>query len=89
LAKLKIDVGLRLRQLEIERQRVRLSHPSCAGENLARRKKGEERAEYGRSELRLAFHQIILVATESGAGAVIDVVLDEGDAVGCAQIFQG
>ena len=35
LAQLKIDLALRLRRLEIERQRVRLSDASRAGKNLA------------------------------------------------------
>ena len=51
-------------------------------------RKASKRAEDRRSELRLAFHQIILVATEGGAGVVIDVVLDERDAVGRAQIVK-
>ena len=81
LADLEIDVRLRLRELEVERQRVRLPHPAGAGENLARGEEGEQRAEHRRSELRLALHQVILVAAEGRAGVMIDVVLDERDAL--------
>ncbi len=89
LAELEIDVDLRLRELEIERERVRLPHPARAGENLARGEKGEQRAEHGRRELRLAFHQIILVAAKGRAGVVIDVVLDERNAVRRAERLEG
>ena len=81
LAELEIDLALRLRRLEIERQWIRLPDPPRAGENLARGEKGQQRAENRRRELRLAFHQIILVAAERRAGVMIDVVLDERDAV--------
>src|SRR5947209_20205280 len=77
LAQLEIDMCLRLRQLEIECQRVRLPHPSRAGKNLAGREKRQQGPEYGRGELRLPSHQIILVAAESGTGVVVDIVLDK------------
>ena len=44
LADLKIDLRLRLRQFEIESERIRLPDPARAGENLARGKKGEKRS---------------------------------------------
>src|SRR5205085_11561582 len=88
LAELEIDLDLGLGQLEIERERVRLSDSPGAGENLAGSEKCEQRAENGRRELRLAFHQIILVATKGGAGVVVDVVFDEGNAIRRAQIFE-
>ena len=81
LAELEIDLALRLRRLEIERQRIRLPDAPRAGENLARREKGQQGSENRRRELRLASHQIILVATERRAGVMVDVVLDERDAV--------
>ena len=81
LAQLEIDVDLGLRQLEIERERVRLSDSPGAGENLASGEKCEQRAENRRRELRLAFHQIVLVAAESRTGVVVDVVFDEGNAI--------
>src|ERR1700731_600025 len=77
LAELEIDVDLGLRKLKIERERVRLSDAAGTGKNLARGEKGEQGAEDRRSELRFAFHQIILVTTEGRAGAVVDVVFDE------------
>ena len=77
LAELKIHVHLGLRELEVERERVRLPHPARARENLARGEESQQRAEHRRRELRLALHQVILVAAEGRAGVVIDVVLDE------------
>src|SRR3989440_9250519 len=77
LAELKIHLALRLRRLEIERQRIRLSNASRAGKDLARRQKSQQGSENRRCELRLAPHQIIFVATERGTGVMIDVVLDE------------
>src|SRR4051812_13662864 len=65
LAELEFNRDLRLRQLEIERERVGLPYPAGAGENLAGREKSEQGAEHRRRELRLAFHEIILVAAES------------------------
>src|SRR5713101_6752542 len=61
LAQLKIHLALSLRWLEIERQRIRLSNASCAGEDLTGRQKSQQRSENGWRELRLAPHQIILV----------------------------
>ena len=81
LAELKIDRRFRLRRFEIERERIRLPDPARAGENLSRGEKGEQGAEHRRRELRLALHQIILVATKRRAGVMIDVVLDERDAI--------
>ena len=74
----------RLRHFEIEGEGIRLANPARAGENLARGQKSEKRAEHRRGELRLALHQIIFVAAESRAGVMIDVVLDERDAIGRA-----
>ncbi len=77
LAELEIDRLFRRRHFEIEGEGIGLADPARAGENLARGKKGEERAEGRGGELRLALHQVIFVAAEGGAGVVIDVVLDE------------
>src|SRR2546423_1254513 len=88
LAELEIDVPLGLRQLEIEGERIRLPDAAGASENLTSSEKGEQSAEDRRRELGLALHQIVLVAAKSGAGVVIDVVLDERDAVGSAEIFE-
>jgi len=77
LAELEIHGHFGLRELEIERERVRLSHPTRACENLARGEKSQQCAEHGRRELRFPLHEIILVATEGRAGFVIDVVFDE------------
>ena len=81
LAQLKRDRRFRLRRLEIERQRIGLPYSAGAGENLSRREKREQRAEHRRRELRLAFHQIIFVATKRRAGVMIDVVLNKRDAI--------
>ena len=81
LADLKIDLRLRLRHFEIECERIRLTDPARAGEKLSRRKKREKRSQDRRSELRFAPHQIILVATKSRAGVMIDIVFDEADAI--------
>src|SRR5215468_7516605 len=62
LAQLKVDLALRLRRLEVERQRVRLADPSRTGKDLARGQKSQQRSQYWRSKLRFAPHQIILVA---------------------------
>src|SRR6476660_127310 len=64
LTQLEINLALRLRRLEIERQWVRLPDAPCAGENLARCQKGQQRPENRWRKLRLASHQIILVTTE-------------------------
>ena len=85
LAELEIDLRLRLRQFEIKREWIGLADPARAGKNLPRGKKSEQRAENRWRELRLAFHQIILMTTKRRAGVVIDVVLDERDAILRAQ----
>ena len=77
LAQLECDRRFRLRRLEIECERIGLPHSAGAGKNLARRKKREQRPENRRRELRLAFHQIIFVATKCRAGVMIDIVLNE------------
>ena len=79
LAQLKIDPRFRSRRFEVKGERIRLSDASRAGEELARGQKRQQRSENRRRELRLAFHQVILVATEGRAGVMIDVVLDERD----------
>src|SRR6266545_5563666 len=81
LAQLEIHLALRLRLLEIERQWIRLPDAPRSGENLARRQKSQQRSENRRRELRLASHQIILVATKRRPGVIVHVVLDERDAV--------
>src|SRR5439155_25748270 len=85
LAQLKIDLRLLRRRLKIKRQRIGLANTAGAGEDLSRCQKGEQRSKNRRRELRLSFHQVILVATKSGAGVMINVVLDKGDAAGCPQ----
>src|SRR4051794_37624893 len=67
LADLEIDARIALRDLEIEGERVRLPHPARAGEKLPRGEKGEQRPEDRRRELRLAFHEVVLVTTEGRA----------------------
>src|SRR6476660_6363784 len=79
LAQLKVDVDVRLRQLEIEGERVGLPDSAGAGENLPRGEEGKQSAENGRRKLRLALHEIILVAAKRRPGVVIDVVFDEGN----------
>src|SRR5437899_856718 len=56
---------------------------ACA--DLSRCQKGEQSSNNPRREYRLPFHQVILVTTKAGAGVMIDVVLDKGDAAGPAQ----
>ena len=77
LAELEIDRLIARRQLELEGEGMGLPDPARAGENLARRKETEQRAERRGRELRLSFHQVILVTTKGRAGVMIDVVLDE------------
>src|SRR5262249_28102126 len=79
LADLEINRLFACGNFEIESERIRLPNPARAGENLASGQESEQSAERRRSELRLASHQIILVATESGPGVMIDVVLDKRD----------
>ena len=81
LAELKIDRLFRRWHLEIEGEGIGLADPARAGENLARGKKREERAEGRGSELRLALHQVIFMAAEGCPGVMIDVVLDERNRV--------
>jgi hypothetical protein len=85
LAKLKIDVRLRLRRLKIERERIRLADATRPGKYLPCRQKSQQRSENWRRELRLAFHQIILVATKRGTGVMIDVVFNKRHVTVCAQ----
>ncbi len=85
LAELKIDLLLLWRRLKIESQRIGLANTAGAGEDLSCCQKSEQRSKNRRRELRLSFHQVILVATKSGAGVMIHVVLDKGDAAGRAQ----
>src|SRR2546429_7689568 len=77
LAQLKIHLALWLRCLEIERQRIRLSNASRAGEDLAGRQKSQQGSKNRRSELGLASHEIILVATKRCTGVLVHVVLVE------------
>src|SRR5215218_10260638 len=79
LTDLERDRALRGRRLEIERERIRLPDAARAREDLARGEKREQRPEDGRTELRLPFHEIILMATEGRAGVMVDIVLDEGN----------
>ena len=85
LTQLKIHLRLLFRRLKIERQGVGLADTARTGENLSRRQKSKERPKDRRSELRLASHQIILMATKRGTGVMIDVVFDERDVTGRAQ----
>src|SRR4030088_1683758 len=85
LAQLKNDMWFRRRRLEVEGQRVGLSDSSGPGEDLPRREKSKKRPEHRRRELRLTFHQIILMTTERRAGVVVDIVLDEGDVLGASE----
>src|SRR5207253_2515037 len=85
LTELKIDLGLRSRRLEIESKRIRLTDSPRASENLPRRQKSQQRSQNWGSELRLPFHQIILVATKRGSGMMIHVVLDKRNVILCAQ----
>src|SRR5437762_7035471 len=81
LTKLKIDLRLRSWWLEIECEWIRLTDASGAGKDLPRRQKSKQRSENWWRELRLPFHQIILMATKRGPGVMIDIVLDKRDTV--------
>ena len=85
LAKLEIDLGFRLRRLEIKRQRIGLTDAAGAGKDLACRQKSQQRSQNWRRELRLPFHQIILMTTKSRASVMIDIVFDKRDAILRAQ----
>ena len=80
LTELKPHLRRWLRRLEIEGERIRLTDPPRAGKDLPRGQKSEQRSKNRRRELRLAFHQIILVATKRRPGVVIDVIFDKRDA---------
>src|SRR5207247_2315239 len=80
LTKLEINLCFRLRRLEIECQWIRLANSTGASEDLPGSQKSEQSSENRRRELRLPFHQIILVATERGPGVMINIVLDKRDA---------
>src|SRR5262249_5195775 len=77
LAELEVNRLFARWDLEIESERVGLSNSACAGENLAGGQEGEQSPERSRSELCLAPHEVILVATEGSPGVMVDVVLDE------------
>src|SRR5437899_9854576 len=81
LTELKIDLGLRSRRLEIEREWIRLTDAPRPGEDLTRRQESQERSQDRGRELRLPFHQIILVAAKRRSGLMIHVVLDERHAI--------
>src|SRR5213080_5526196 len=76
LTELKIDLGLRSRRLEIEREWIRLTDAPRASEDLTRRQESQQRSEDRGRELRLPFHQIMLVAAKCRSGVMIHVVLD-------------
>src|SRR4029453_3549130 len=77
LTKLKIHLRLGLGALKIECQRIRLADSTGASEDLPGSQKSEQRSENRRRELRLPFHQIILVATKCGPGVMIDIIFDK------------
>ena len=85
LAKLEIDLGLRLRRLEIKRERIRLTDAASTGKDLPGCQKSKQCSKNWRRELCLSFHQIILMTTKRGASVVIDIVFDKRDAVLRAQ----
>src|SRR2546423_12830096 len=66
LAELKIHLTLRLRRLEIERQRIRLSNASRAGKDLAGRQKSQQRSENRRGKMGPPPPQKNFAATPSG-----------------------
>ena len=93
------DVIGALRDLEVDRRRVAagfpvegkgigLAHPARASEDLPRGEKREQRVQRGRVELHLAAHEVVLMAAESRAGVVIDVVLEKGHLPGPLQCRQ-
>src|SRR5258708_3397679 len=85
LAKLKIDLRFRLRRLKIERERIGLPDAPRAGKYLPRRQKSKQPSEDWRRELRLPFHQIILVAPKRGARMMIDIVFNKRHVTVCPQ----
>jgi hypothetical protein len=85
LAKLKMDLPFRLRRLKIERERIGLADPTRPGKYLPGRQKSKQGSENWRRELRLSFHQIILVAAKRGPGMMIDVVFNKRYVTVCAQ----
>src|SRR5437588_12666670 len=85
LAQLEIHLARWLGRLEIERERIRLSNASRAGEDLPGGKKSQQRSKNRRSELGSAPHQIILVPTNRTTVVMVHVVLDDCSTVLTAQ----
>src|SRR5205809_7793588 len=71
LTELEIDLRLRLRRLEVEREWIRLTDSSRPCEDLPRRYKRQQRSENWGRELRLSFHKIILVTANLRPGVMI------------------
>jgi hypothetical protein len=81
LAKLKVDLRLSLRRLEIKREWIGLTDAAGTGKDLPSRQKSKQRSKNWWRELRLPFHQVILMTTKRGAGVVIDIVFDKRDPI--------
>ncbi len=65
-----------------------MSDAPGARKNLPRRQKRQQSPENRRRKLRLPLHKVILVAPESCAGVMVDVVLDERHPVRHPQALQ-
>jgi hypothetical protein len=77
LTYLKINLALPIWQLEIKCKRICLSYSPSPGKYLPGRKECEQRREHFRRKLRFPSHKVVLVATESGARVMIDIVFEK------------
>ena len=75
--------------LPVEGGAVGFADATGAGVDLAGGEEGEEGGDVGFVEFGGALDEVVFVAAEGGAGVVVDVVFDEGDAVGGAEILKG
>src|SRR5205085_10891188 len=75
------------RQIKIESEWMSLADASRPGVDLSCREKTKQRSEHYRRELCLATHQVVLVTAKSGAGVMVDIVFDEGNAIGSMELL--
>ena len=77
LTELEIDALKRRQRLDFMRRRVRLPYAARTGKNLPSRQEREQRIKRLGRKLRLAAHQVILVAPKRRARVMVHVVLQK------------
>src|SRR5690349_23067869 len=89
LADLEMVVRARADQVAAQLRSRSRSNPAGTDIKLPERKKSQQRQYIGLGQRSGTAHQIIFMATESGARVVLDVVADEADLFSQAQVLNG